>query len=135
MNISNIMKKNVETIQTNESARKAGDVMYRLGIRHLPVMKGKNLVGMISDRDLSLAAFFTKDDEKLKNIRSDILAQDIMTSNPIILSPLDSVQKTMEIAIEKKVGAFPVMDQHQLVGIVSVIDLLEVGLKALQGKV
>lgn len=134
MNISNIMKTQIETIQAKESVKKASEQMYKLGIRHLPVLEGKQLVGLLSDRDVALATRFTKDDQTLKNVREDLKVEDLMTLSPVVLSPLDSVEKAMELAIDKKFGAFPVLEKDQLVGIVTVIDLLQVGLKSLQGK-
>ena len=133
MNVTSIMTSQVETIDANASAKEAADVMFKRGIRHLPVMKGSSLVGMLSERDMALIATFNKDDQELGNMwRDGVIVEDIMTPCPIVLAPLDSVEHAIEIAIHKKLGAFPVMDEGKLVGIVTVIDMLRVGLEALQ---
>lgn len=117
MNLASIMKPSVETISPDRPASEARERMSRLGIRHLPVLEGPNLVGLISERDL---------------LREGRTVADVMTADPQVLEPLDPVERAMEIAIDRKLGAFPVVEHGRLVGIVTVIDLLEVGLEALR---
>lgn len=133
MNVASVMTSQVETIDAGAATRKASDVMFNRGIRHLPVMQGGSLVGMLSERDLALISTFSKEDLRLGNMWQDgVIVEDIMSPCPVVLAPLDSVQHAFEIAIHEKLGAFPVMDLDKLVGIVTVTDMLRIGLDALQ---
>lgn len=94
-------------------------LMERHGIRHVPVVRGDAVVGVISDRDVRLVAGLTAA-EKLQ-----VRAADIMAPDPLTVSadtPLDEVAYAMS---EKKVGSAIVRDEDgQLVGIFTATDAL-----------
>jgi acetoin utilization protein AcuB len=133
MSVADIMRSQVHTIEASASLKDASDKMHRFDIRHLPVMQNGSLVGILSDRDLALVAVFTKEDQQLDNLwLRDVRVEKIMTEHPVVLSPRDSIQDAMKIAIHKKFGAFPVMRDQELVGIITTIDLLQAALETMQ---
>ncbi|BBM84384.1 CBS domain-containing protein [Candidatus Uabimicrobium amorphum] len=134
MNISTIMNKNVQTIASDALVSQAMKDMNQKEIRHLVVMDGESVVGIISNRGIPInLANLTDEDDNFK-MWSEIKVKDLMTPNPVIFNPGDEVVKLMQDAIDTKFGAFPIMDKGRLIGIVTVIDLLRVGLEALQSK-
>jgi len=89
------------------------------GIRHLPVIRGNTVVGVVSDRDVRLVAGLTVA-EKLQVRASDIMAADPLTVTST--APLDEVAYAMS---EKKVGSAIVNDeQGRFLGIFTSIDAL-----------
>jgi acetoin utilization protein AcuB len=94
-------------------------LMEAHGIRHLPVVRGNSVVGVVSDRDVRLVAGLTVA-EKLQVRASDIMAADPLTVTST--APLDEVAYAMS---EKKVGSAIVNDeQGRFLGIFTSIDAL-----------
>lgn len=95
-------------------------LMKENGIRHLPIIRGNAIVGVVSDRDVRLVAGLTVA-EKLQ-----VRADDIMTADPVAVTagtPLDKVAQAMS---ERKVGSVIVNDDDgHLVGIFTVTDALD----------
>lgn len=95
------------------------NLMQKHGIRHLPVLRGKTVVGVISDRDVRLVAGLTGA-QKLQ-----VRAADIMAAAPLTVrstTPLDEVAYEMS---DKKVGSVIVEDEDgQFLGIFTATDAL-----------
>jgi len=94
-------------------------LMDKHGIRHLPVLRGTAVVGLISDRDVRLAAGLSF--EERRQVRAaDIMATALLTVSST--TPLDEVAYAMS---EKKVGSAIVMDEEdQFLGIFTATDAL-----------
>jgi acetoin utilization protein AcuB len=94
-------------------------LMEKHGIRHLPVVRGDTVVGVISDRDVRLFSGLTVAE------KFQVQAADIMATDPLTVSastPLDEVAYAMS---EKKVGSVIVKDEDdQFLGIFTVTDAL-----------
>ncbi|MGH7809800.1 MAG: CBS domain-containing protein, partial [Candidatus Binatia bacterium] len=70
-------------------------------------------------------------EEREKALRTAV--RDVMTAEPLTLSPDDELQEALELLIEQKVGGIPVLDEAEgLVGIVTYVDLLRCFLNRLQ---
>jgi acetoin utilization protein AcuB len=130
MFVSKSMTRKVQTIGPEASVMEAQQIMSREKIRHLPVVDEKNrLLGIVTDRDIrsALPSTFLGDSD-VRNDRETIArltAQDLMTKNPITVSPMDTLQDALLLIQKARVGAFPVVDeQGLLVGIISVRDLI-----------
>jgi acetoin utilization protein AcuB len=101
-----------------QPARKAAETMHDLDVRHLPVVDGQELVGILSDRDVHRFTFGGGDLEQST-------VADIMSADVLSLSPEDSASDVVDLMVEHKVGAVPVVDASgALVGIVSYVDVL-----------
>ena len=127
MKVKDIMIKEVATLDVNDELSLANDIM-RLGrIRHLPVVDGHHLVGIISERDLfrsSLAqalGYGTRDTrEMMKNLR----IKDIMVAQVITVTPETSLRDAVKIMVDHKIGCLPVVEQDRLVGLITETDIL-----------
>ena len=83
-------------------------------IRHLPVMVGSRLVGMVSDRDVRSAV-----------CRSPgTVAGQIMTPNPVTVTPQTRVEHAARLMLAARFGSLPVIDGDAVAGIVTYTDLL-----------
>lgn len=116
--VQKVMTKLPHTIGSDIPLARAEALMRNEGFRHLPVLDGGKLVGMLSDRDVSLAASLGSEGMKV---------EDVMTLDPFVVTPdapLDNV--VMEMA-ERKLGSAVVrQDNGQIVGIFTAVDGLRV---------
>jgi acetoin utilization protein AcuB len=129
MVIGEIMTKDPITAKSTATVAEAMSTLHDLDVRHLPIVDGGELVGIISDRDVrgfAEADMFDPDAqdelrEKLKTPISEIMAADLST-----LDRESEVSEAIDLMLEERVGAIPVIDRdtRELVGIVSYIDVL-----------
>ena len=90
---------------TSETIGQADELMSENKIRQVPVVKDKALLGIVTDRDirsfLSGSLWGTREEhEKALNTK----VREIMTSEPLTVSPDDDLQEAMELLIEEKIG-------------------------------
>jgi acetoin utilization protein AcuB len=113
-------------------------LMRRSGFRHLPVVNGERLVGIITDRDLSrLAPSMLGKPSPLEynEIFENTPLAKVMTRNPITVTPDSRVLDAVAILHHKKLGCLPVVENGCLVGIITVTDMLGLLLRILGGSV
>ncbi|NNE18591.1 MAG: CBS domain-containing protein [Myxococcales bacterium] len=123
------MTENPATATELMSVAEALGLLYELDVRHLPVVRGRELVGIISDRDLRS---FTgaSDDEAMEAVEGARAAKvgNFMNTSTVKVDPETNVREVVELMLLHRVGAIPVadLDTGDLLGIVSYIDLLRV---------
>jgi acetoin utilization protein AcuB len=115
MLVGNRMNKNPVTIEPTESLAEAEARMHAGNFRHLPIVKGGKLIGMLSDRDVR------QHQGHLKDTR----VTGAMIDDPITVTPDMAIEDAVEIMLERKIGALPVVDQGKLAGIITTTDMLE----------
>ncbi|MBI3988205.1 MAG: CBS domain-containing protein [candidate division NC10 bacterium] len=116
------------TVTKEKSVRQAWRLIREKGIRRLPVVEGKKLIGIVTDRDLRLALPSPLQVEAIEELlqRFDRLkVQDIMRKDVIVVSPETPVEDAAWILISRKIGGLPVVSGEELVGIITETDLLE----------
>jgi acetoin utilization protein AcuB len=126
MFISKVMTRNVVTIDKNADISTAQEKMSNHRIRHLPVVEENNLlIGIVTDRDIrSALPSQLADKENMGKISSSKI-EEIMTKNPVSISPLDTIQDALLLLQKKRFGALPVVSHHgKLIGIITTRDLL-----------
>jgi CBS domain-containing protein len=120
MRIAEIMSP-VETIEPGASVRQAAERMRDLEVGSLPVCDGDRLVGIITDRDITVRATATGADPD--SCRVD----QAMTARVDCCLADDDVERAVRVMQEKQVRRLPVLDQdHRLVGTVALGDLTAV---------
>jgi CBS domain-containing protein len=117
MTTRDIMRRDPIAIRDSDTLGEAERLMKRFGVRHLPVVIEDKLVGMLSDRDV-LAA-------RSRPRWWLAAASDAMQLAPQTAHPDDSLVELAARMAASKVDAFPVVERGKLVGIVSVIDVLD----------
>lgn len=130
MLVRNWMSKNVVTINEDDSMQDAMKLMKQHNIRMLPVLKDGKLVGVVTDRDLKRASASdatTLDVHELLYLISKIKVKNIMSKNPIAVSPDLTVEETAELLLNNKISGAPVVDdQGKVVGTITQTDLFRV---------
>lgn len=136
MIVRDVMTDNPMTV--NESARvtEAMDILQELDIRHLPVVRGAELIGIVSDRDLGSVYRPSLDDEEAVARLEDMYnssVSEFMSTSLVQVDPESDLREAVQTMLENRVGALPVVDvsSGDLVGILSYVDVLRVAEPAL----
>ncbi|TXD34378.1 CBS domain-containing protein [Lujinxingia vulgaris] len=126
---SELMTGNPERADVTDPLREVIRKLIELDVRHLPIVENNELVGMISDRDLQgLMVPDGSDLEvmRLSDTRFDQPISSVMQGDVISVHPETDVNEVIELMIDQKIGAVPVVDPitGALVGIVSYVDVI-----------
>jgi acetoin utilization protein AcuB len=135
MKVGNYMTPEPVTISENESMGEALMLMRRHGIRHLPVVNGNILVGIVTDRDLrraspSLLSGIAED--QYQEVLDGTSVARIMTREPFTVRLDTDLGEAVGLLVEKKLGSLPVVNGAELVGIFTEVDALRVLLEVLK---
>lgn len=122
MMVQQVMTREVLTIGPETPCDKARRLMDEHRIRHLPVVAGGRLVGMVSDRDIRSAAVQP----------SDAIVGRIMTPNPVTVSSETRVEDAAQLMLDARIGSLPVGVGDALVGIVTYTDLLRAFVRVIE---
>ena len=125
MYMSDVMTTNVITIPSNTSLAEARRVMEAHHVRRIPVVDRGMLAGIVTRDQLDrigpsqISSFNIHDLTRLLN---KVTVKDVMTKNPITVSPDATVEEGVTLAQEKKIGALLVVDNGRLMGIATTND-------------
>jgi CBS domain-containing protein len=137
MKVKEVMVKEVATLDVNDELSLANDIM-RLGrIRHLPVVDGTRLAGIISERDLfrsSLAQALGYGSEATRDLMKKLHIKDVMVPKVVTVSPETELCEATKIMVEQKIGCLPVVEGGRLVGLITDTDILCQYLKECAGE-
>ena len=127
--LSEIMNRDMVTVDKHASLRMARRILDQYRIRHLLVVDGKRLVGIVTDRDLRQAAPSSKSPltvSERQEFMDELKVKEVMSRKLITGSPTTTVHEAAKAMVQEKIGCLPVVDGNHLVGIVTEADLLEV---------
>ncbi|GAB6064724.1 CBS and ACT domain-containing protein [Deferrisoma palaeochoriense] len=116
------------TVETESPVSEAIHLMKEHNIRHLPVMDGGRLVGIVSDRDLKEympSKATTLDVYELHYALSRAKVGDAMRKDPLRVGPDDTIEKAALLLHDNKIGCLPVVEGDRLVGILAHEDVFE----------
>ncbi len=116
--ISDIMTRSVAVVQRDETIQAAATRMKEMGIGSLPVVDGKAIVGMVTDRDITIRGVATG------MIPQESLVSDVMTEEVRWCRADDTVEQVLEQMGDEQVRRLAVLDAgNEIVGIVALGDL------------
>jgi CBS domain-containing protein len=125
--VREIMMGSPVTMKREDTLGLANDVISLGRIRHIPVVEDGRLVGLLSERDLMGAAattiFGLKQRSKSALLKS-VLVKDVMKKRVVTVKPDTSIKETARLMKEKKIGCVPVVNEGNLVGLVTTTDIL-----------
>ena len=108
------------TLGAEQTLAHASDVMKKHGIRHLPILHGGRVVGMLSERDIALVE--TLEGVDPRKVRVD----EAMTPSPFIVEPSRPMDEVCAEMAERKYGAAIVVDAGHVVGVLTTVDVCRV---------
>jgi acetoin utilization protein AcuB len=126
--IQKFMTTQPHSIGQEQTMAMAHTVMREHRCRHLPVLTGGKLVGLLSDRDLSLLETLRDVDPK------KVLVEDAMTANPYAVQPDTALDEVVSTMAEHKYGCAVVMQNNKLVGIFTTVDACRAFAEMLNGR-
>ena len=127
MKVGDIMNTNVVTVTENTLVNDAKKIMDAHRIRRLPVMKKDKLVGLVTRHMLLEAApspATSLNIWEMQYLLSKMTIKEIMVKNPVTISPDMPVEAALQLGQEMGYGAFPVMEDGRLVGVVTESDIV-----------
>ena len=126
--LSEIMNRDLLTVDKQASLRRARRILDQHRIRHLLVVDDKRLVGIVTDRDLRQAAPSSKSPltiSERQEFMDELKVLEVMSRKLITASSTTTIREAAKVMVSEKIGCLPVVDGNQLVGIVTQADLLE----------
>jgi CBS domain-containing protein len=131
MQLRDMMTRKVEVVHPDATLEEAAEKMKLLDVGPLPVCDGERLLGMVTDRDITVRATAERRDPKTTKVR------DVMTEEVFYAFEDQSIEEAAEIMERAQIRRLPVLNQDKrLVGIVSLGDLaVKTGDEELAGEV
>ncbi len=120
------MTRDIITVEPAASLARALLLMHEHRIRHLPVVAGEDLVGLLSDRDIRLAApppGSVVEGERQRFLESR-RADDVMVREVVTTTADTPVEEAARVMAQHRIGALPVVSGERLVGMLTTADLL-----------
>ena len=127
LRVGDIMSVSPVTITPSTSVHAAQALMQQRKIRHLPVLKEGRLVGMISDRDIRLvlpSPATSLSVWEIRHLLDKLTVGEVMTYFVMTTTPDCPVTEAVGRMLGHKVGALPVVEDHQVIGILTRTDVL-----------
>jgi acetoin utilization protein AcuB len=121
MLVKDVLKSPVISIAPETTLADAYRTMQERTIRHLPVVDGGRLVGLVTDRDLRLATSALATEPFPPGVR----VGEVMTKSPTTADAADPVEEAARTMREKRIGCLPIVEDGRLAGIITTRDLLE----------
>ena len=126
--ISKIMTKNVITVNHNDELETAEHIFKSKHIRHIPVVKNKEVIGMLSYTDLLRISFADAVDEDEGYVDTVVYnmfsIEQVMAKNLVSVNSQQSIKEVAQLLASKEFHAIPVIDNGKLMGIVTTTDLI-----------
>ena len=127
--ISTIMTTNVITLNNNDTLESAEKLFKKHKIRHIPVVSGQTIKGMLSYTDLLRISFADAVDEDTDTVDTVVYnmfdIEQVMAKNLVSVSSTTTIKEVAEVLASKEFHALPVIDDNKLVGIVTTTDLIK----------
>ena len=135
--VSTIMSTQLIMLNTADSLEKAERLFKKHKIRHIPVIEGQNkIVGMLSLTDLLRISFADgayEDEEDIESVVYEMFTlPQVMAKNIKSVAPKTSIKEVAELLASREFHAVPVVEDGDLVGIVTTTDLIKYLLKQYQ---
>ncbi|MCE5314415.1 MAG: CBS domain-containing protein [Armatimonadota bacterium] len=117
MNIRDIMTTELVTCTPNDTLMQVAQKMQSMDVGSCPVVDQNTLVGIVTDRDITVRAISKGFDP------NNTFVSDIMTPNPIYGSQYMSMEDACLLMQDNQIRRLPIVDNSRLVGIVTLADL------------
>lgn len=127
--VSKIMSTDLVTLNSKDDLTTAEELFKLHQIRHIPIVQGEEIIGMLSHTDLmkvsyaeTIEAYETEVDIVLNSI---FTIEQVMTKNVVTVQVSDTIREVAEILASREFHALPVVENDELVGIVTTTDLIQ----------
>lgn len=126
--VSKIMSNKLITLNLSNNLVEAEKLFKENSIRHIPVVSGSKIIGILSLTDLMrisyVASYGAEENDVDTSVYSMLSIEQVMVKNIIFVSSNQTIKEVAEILAKNEFHALPVIDDGKLVGIVTTTDLL-----------
>lgn len=128
------MTPNPITIDQTVAVAKAHRIMQENGVRHLPIVHENRLVGIVTLSDILEAS--APDSKRFDLFKpSYMLAtlpmEELMTPDPVTISPDDTVLEAADLMFQHDIGSLPVVEENNVIGIITETDIFHLVVRML----
>ena len=135
MKVRELMSTELVTLTEDETLAHAQRCMERGRIRHLPVVRERSLVGLVTHRDLlaaSFSIFAEVEADEQRRVFLTVPVSEVMHRDLLTVGPETPVAEAARILLRSKYGCLPVVDEvGRLVGLVTEADFLRLTVRLL----
>jgi CBS domain-containing protein len=127
MPVSTIMSKDIVTLNYRDDLVTAEKLFKKHQIRHIPVVNGEVIIGILSYTDLLRISFTdaVDDDNSVDTVVYNMFTlEQVMVKNIVSVSSIATIKDVAQILANSEFHAIPVVDDFKLVGIVTTTDLI-----------
>jgi acetoin utilization protein AcuB len=126
--VRDIMSEKIVTIRADDTLSTVEDIMTLGHVRHMPVVEGGRLVGVVSERDLLRASLSNLSEfgtEQRRAFLYGVEIQRVMSQPPVVIDPGATVEMAASVLADRKIGCLPVVDpEGALLGMLTETDVL-----------
>jgi CBS domain-containing protein len=115
MLVKDIMSKDIASLNSEDSVERAAQLMKQFDVGSIPICNEKKLVGIVTDRDITLNLAGSKTTQQK--------ISDVMTPNPVTGKPDMDVHDAARIMSQEQIRRLPIVENNNLVGMVSLGDI------------
>ena len=133
MNVRDLMTTNPITVGPETPVLDARQLMIDKRFRHVLITEGPKLLGIVTDRDIRLnlpSPATSLSVWEINYLLARLTVASVMTKSLVTVSPRQDTREAAVLMLDHKIGALPVVDGGQLVGIITETDLLRAYVKA-----
>jgi acetoin utilization protein AcuB len=116
MRLRDFMSRAVETVSPEDSIESAFQKMQGNNIRHLVVLSGHMVAGVLSERDVNGLTSREREGRRV---------QDIMETHVVMAGPDTTIREAANLMRGHTIGCLPILENHRLIGIITTTDLLD----------
>lgn len=117
MKVRDLMSQNVQWVDPNQSLEEVAKVLASSNIGSVPICQGKEILGMVTDRDILVRAIANGKDPKRTKVN------EIMTKEVQSVSPDTDIHQASDLMADKQIRRLPVIENNQLVGYLAIGDI------------
>ncbi len=125
--VSQIMTKNLVVLNTSQTLYEAESLFKKHGIRHIPVVEGQKMIGILSYSDLLRISFadLTDEEDYVESVVYDMYSiEQVMAKTPLTVTADTSIKEVARILSKQSFHSLPVVENELLVGIVTTTDMI-----------
>jgi CBS domain-containing protein len=135
---ADIMSRELVTLDETQNLKFLPEVMKVFRFRHMPVVDGKRLVGLVTERDVlrvSASSLLPRSPEQTDYLARSFLVRDMMTREVSTVHPEASLADVARLMRREKIGCVPVVEgENTLVGIITEADFVALSIRWLEGE-
>jgi CBS domain-containing protein len=126
--VGEMMTRKVVTVSVDDTIEQADQGMKRFHLRHLPVVEGERLVGLVSHSDVlhASSSWLSEKAEQRDEVIRKLPVSKIMQTELVTVTPRDTLVEAARLMWQGRLGCLPVTDEdNKLLGILTTYDFVK----------